>query len=398
MKYIHLLIFSLAAFQLSAQEGYQMKSNNTDEIDANFLFGYYQQDGDNGAVTGGIGTEELTDFSSLFIVNVPLDSINSLSLSLGADFYTSASTDNIDNNVSSASSKDLRAYGNLGYSRKNLRKGETYGVGLGFSTEYDYNSVSGRISYAKEWNEGNSELSLNAQAFVDRWDLIYPVEIRSEVNGTLASPNRQSYNVQATYSQVLGKRVQMSISGEAIYMKGLLSTPFHRVYFSDQTLPDIERLPDSRLKIPVGIRVNYFPIDGLVLRSYYRYYWDDFGVKAHTVSLETPIKVSNSWTLSPFYRYSTQSAADYFAPFATHTSTEPFYTSDFDLSELTSHKFGLGIGYSPLYGIGRAKIPFSKRLLVLDKLQIRSAYYTRSTGLKAFLISLDLGFKLKRRK
>lgn len=377
-----------------AQDGYQMKGNDK-EITIDFLSGYYQQDGNNGAVTGGIGTEELTDFANMIIVNVPIDSTKSISVTAGADYYTSASTDNIDNNVSSASSRDVRAFGNVVYSKKNLKKGLTYGLGGGFSAEYDYISWSGRVSLAKEWNEGNSELSINGQAFIDRWDLIYPSEIRGEVRNSVASPNRQSFNFQATYSQVISKRIQMSISGEAIYMTGLLSTPFHRVYFADQSTPDIERLPDARLKIPLGIRVNIFPFDGLIMRSYYRYYQDDFGINAHTASLELPIKMTSTFTVSPSYRYHTQSASDYFAPFAIHTANESFYTSDFDLSALESSNFGIGFGYSPLYGISRSKIPLTKKLFIMDKLQFRAAYYTRSTGLTGFSGSLALSFKIK---
>ncbi len=392
MRIILFVLVSLFSLNLFAQSDYQMKGNEK-EIDANFLFGYYQQDGDNAAVTGGVGTEELQDFASLIVVNLPLDTINAISINLGADFYTSASTDNIDDNVSSASSKDLRTYGNLGYSRKNLGRGETYGLGLGFSTEYDYNSISGRISYTKEWNKGNSEINVNGQAFFDSWDLIYPREIRNEVKGTVASSKRQSYNFQATYSQVLNKRLQMSISGEAIYMTGFLSTPFHRVYFAEQNRLDIERLPDSRLKIPIGLRLNYFPADNVVLRSYYRFYWDDFGISAHTASLEVPVKVGTAFTVYPFYRYHTQSASDYFAPISTHSIDETFYTSDYDLSELTSQNIGLGFTYAPLYGVARFKL--SRKLFMLDKINIRSSYYTRSTGLKGFSASLDLSFKIK---
>ena len=394
MKFAYLILILLFPLASVAQEEYQMKKNDK-EITANFLTSYYQQDGNNAAVTGGIGTEELQDYASLFVVNVPLDSVKSINVSVGADFYTSASTDAIDNNVSSASSKDLRTYGNIAYSHKKLNRGETYGARFGFSREYDYTSFNGGLSYAKEWNEGNSELSLNAQTFIDRWSFYFPREIRSEVRGTLTSPNRRSYNFQVTYSQVLNKRMQFSISGEAIYMNGLLSTPFHRVYFSDRSRPDIERLPDTRLKIPVGVRFNYFPLDNFILRTYYRFYWDDFGINAHTASIETPIKLGNTFTVSPFYRYHTQTAADYFAPYAVHNSNETFYTSDFDLSALNSHKFGMGIKYAPVYGVGRVKIPFSKKIFRFDSVQLRGAYYTRSTGLNAFLVSLDLSFKIK---
>ena len=373
---------------VAAQQDENKIEGNKSDIEANFLLSYYQQDGDNAAVTGGLGTEQLQDFASMIVVNIPKDSVRAFSLMLGADAYSSASTDNIDDNVSSASRQDVRAYGIVGYTKKNLKRGEVYGARLGFSAEYDYTSFSVGLSYAKSFNDGNSELSLNSQAFFDNWQLIYPIELRDQVQ--LANSQRQSFNFQATFSQVLSRRLQMSLSGELIYMKGLLSPPFHRVYFSDQNLPDIERLPDTRLKIPLGIRLHYFPIDNIVLRSYYRYYSDDFGIDGHTVSLEIPIKLNDVLTIAPFYRYHTQTGSDYFAPFAQHQRTEAFYTSDFDLSELNSQKFGMGVRYAPIYEIGKVNIPFSKKNLGINALTFRGAYYTRSTGLNAFIFSIDL--------
>jgi hypothetical protein len=392
--FLPLLLSFLCVGTLGAQSEYRMKAN-APEIDVDFLMGYYQQDGNNAAVTGGIGTEKLNDLATIVVVNVPLDSVQTLNITVGADYYSSASTDNIDNNVSSASSQDLRAYTNVSYSRKNLRRGETVSFGLGFSNEYDYTSFSGRAGFAKEWNEGNSELSLSGQAFFDNWQIIFPIELRQSLGGTLATSSRNSFNFQTAFAQVITPRLQLLLSGEVIYMQGLLSTPFHRVYFADRTQADIERLPDNRIKIPLGIRLTYFPIDQLVLRTNYRYYQDDFGIIAHTIELETPLKISPALSLTPFYRYHTQTASDYFAAYAEHLTSETFYTSDYDLSALSSHKIGLGVGLTPLYGIGRFNLPGSKRLFLLDKLQLRTAYYTRSTGLEAFSVSLNLGIKLK---
>lgn len=379
-------------FQGIAQNSdYQMKGN-TKEVTIDFLSSYYEQDGNNAAVTGGIGTEALQDFANVVVINVPFDSINSVSLTGGADYYTSASTDNIDNNVSSASSRDLRKYGTVSYSRKNLKRGETYTAKAGGSAEYDYTSFSAGLSYTKEWNDGNSEFTVNAQMFRDNWSIYLPRELRGEV--TIPNRQRNSYNFQATYAQVLNKRMQMSLSTEAIYMQGLLSTPFHRVYFSDQLQPDIERLPNTRLKIPIGLRFNYFPIDNIIVRSYYRYYFDNWGLQAHAFSLETPLKVAPWLTLSPFYRYNTQTAADYFAPFAIHSVNDVFYTSDYDLSALQSHKVGLGFRIAPLYGVARMKLPLRK-LFQFKTLEVRTAYYRRSTGLRAFIGSLGLNFNIK---
>ena len=394
MKHSFLLLLCCSAtLILFSQSDYQMKANS-EEIEVNFLSSYYSQDGENAAVTGGIGTEELQDLSNLFVLNLPIDSTRAISLSLGADIYTSASTDNIDNNVSSASRRDLRSYGNLGFTKKRLANGETYGIRLGFSTEYDYNSLSFGLSYAKEFNEGNSELSWSAQAFIDKWSLYFPRELR----GTASVPttNRQSYNMQFVFSQVLSRRTQMAVSLEGIYMRGLLSTPFHRVYFAEQSGAAIEQLPDTRLKIPIGLRVNHYLADGVVLRSHYRFYKDDFGITAHTASLELPIDLSTAITIAPFYRYHTQTASDYFAPYKVHSVTDEFFTSDYDLSELSSHKIGLGIKYAPLYGLARAKLPFKNRqVLMLKYVHFRGSYYTRSTGLNAFGVSIDLGIGIK---
>lgn len=397
MKYLNCILFGI--FYMTSLVGqetidtYKMSANSR-EIEADFLSSYYQQDGNNAAVTGGIGTEQLQDVANVFILNVPIDSVNSVSLYGGADYYTSASTDAIDNNVSSASVEDVRGFGTLTYSRLNINRSEAYSIKAGFSAEYDYTSISGGLSYTKEWNEGNTEFTVVTQAFIDTWQTYFPRELRNQVS--VPTKNRQSYNGQLLFSQILSKRLQLGISAEAIYMTGLLSTPFHRVYFSDATRPDIERLPNTRLKIPVGIRLNYFPFDNLVLRSYYRYYYDDFGINAHTFELEAPIKIAQVFTLSPFYRFHTQTASQYFAPYQTHVSTQEFYSSDYDLSALQSHKIGIGFQYNPLYGVVRTK-PFfkSRRVFMVKKLGVRLATYSRSTGLTAFIGSVNIGFSLK---
>lgn len=375
------------------QSSYQMKPN-THEIEANFLSSYYEQDGNNGAVTGGTGTEFLNDFANVFIINLPIDSVNALGLYGGVDYYSSASTDKIDFQASSASSSDVRSFGTISYNRKNLKRGETYGIRGGFSVEYDYTSFSTGLSYTREWNEGNSELNVTGQAFFDNWLLIYPFELRGTVS--LPSSKRQSFNGQLNFSQVINRRLQMGVSTEFVGMTGLLSTPFHRVYFSDVATRDIERLPNSRLKIPLGIRLNYYPIDYLIIRTYYRYYWDNFGIVGNTFELETPIKLTSFLTAGPFYRYHIQSGSTYFAPYQSHLSTSEYYTSDYDLSSFNSHKYGVNIRYSPLYGLVRSKvIPVINRNFMLKYLEFRFGYYQRSTSLSAYFISFNIGMSLK---
>lgn len=393
---LFILTCSSGAFaqQQDSSKNKQTLKPYTKEIKGNFLTSYYNQDGNNAAVTGGTGTELLTDQANVFIASIPLDSTKAITIYGGGDYYSSASTDNIDRYVSSASSSDFRGFATIGFNKLNLKRNETYSVKGGLSVEYDYTSVSGGLSYTKEWNEANSEISFVGQAFFDNWTLIYPIELRGRVS--LPGSGRQSFNGQVLFSQVINKRLQLGLTGEAIFMQGLLSTPFHRVYFSDATSPDIERLPNQRLKLPVSVRLNYFPYDKLIVRSYYRFYWDDFGIQGNTMELELPIKVTNKITFSPFYRYHTQTASTYFAAYKTHVSTEQFYSSDYDLSGLSSHKVGFGLKYYPYYGLFRSK-PFlkSKRVFIAKYIEFRGSMYSRSTGLTATIGSLNLAFSVK---
>ena len=63
------------------------------------------------------------------------------------------------------------------------------------------------------------------------------------------------------------------------------SLSFHRVYFAEGSVHQ-EKMPDTRLKIPLGIRACYFLGDNVIIRVYCRYYTNDWSLKAHTVDLE----------------------------------------------------------------------------------------------------------------
>ena len=73
---------------------YKKRVLETTEVD--FLTSYYSQDGDNAAVSGGVGTEELTDVTGAFVVSIPLNADDVLTIDAGISAYTSASSSNID--------------------------------------------------------------------------------------------------------------------------------------------------------------------------------------------------------------------------------------------------------------------------------------------------------------
>lgn len=363
------------------------------EITTDVLIGYYQQDGNNSAVTGGEGTEKLNATMPTIVVNIPIKNGQTISLDLGADAYTSASSDNINPNTSSgASYKDIRIYGSATYSKEFEEKETILGGSVSFSNEYDYFSIGFGLSALKMLNNENTQLGISAMAFFDNWALIYPYELRGQ--GALLDENkRNSYSISLSYSQVINRRLKMAIFADVVSQHGLLSTPYHRVYFSDYengNTAKVEMLPQSKLKIPIGLRANYFASDWLIIRSYYRYYYDDFGVQGSTASLTLPMKVTDQFTLSPFYRFYNQSASKYFAPKGEHSVTQEFYTSDYDLSKFNSNSVGLEIGFKKVEGILNYG---KKRKGRIEAVKLRYSYYMRSDGLNANLISL--GFTMK---
>jgi hypothetical protein len=125
--------------------------------------------------------------------------------------------------------------------------------------------------------------------------------------------------------------------------------------------------------------------DKFILRSYYRFYTDTWGITSHTASIELPWKISSFISVSPFYRYYTQTAANYFAPYGEHTPGETYYTSNYDYSAFQSHYVGINFRVAPPKGV------FGMQHFNL--LEIRAGHYQQTTGLTANSISMNLRFK-----
>lgn len=392
MKKVIISIIALFGFfHAQAQENTsteeQSKKLSLDEI--NLVSSYYKQDGNNSAVTGGVGSENLTDVSNTIDVKiVKYDKKlrkNTFDFSVGIDHYTSASSDMIDLKAnSSASRSDNRIYPALNWSRENENNGTTLMAGVSFSAEYDYQSYGANLGFAKKTPNKMGEFTAKLQAFMDQVKLIAPIELRGVGGEDTGTSGRNTYALSLLYSQIVNKNLQLELMGDAVQQTGYLSLPFHRVYFTDGSVHQ-EALPDKRFKLPLGLRANYFFGDKVILRAYYRYYTDDWGLRSNTISLETPVKISPFVSVSPFYRYYSQSGAKYFSPYQQHTAFDDFYTSNYDLSKFSSNFYGAGIRINPkngLFGVER-----------LNMLEIRYGHYTKSIGMKSDIISLNLRFK-----
>jgi len=467
------LVFTTIIFaQQNETETYKKRVLETTEVD--FLTSYYTQEGDNAAVTGGIGNEHLTDFTPTFVVSVPLNDDDVLTIDAGVSAYSSASSSNLNpfnfggeevdisemapSNIigspwvasSGASKSDLWAGISGDYSHSSPDRNTIWNADVSFASEYDYFSIGFGGGITKLFNEKNTTINVSTKIYLDSWKPEFPIELKwhtyvdgdlnagvfrdvpiynqngiaidkSGATGSVWSPDRyqgisnksrNSYSISFSFSQILSKNAQASLFFDIVKQDGWLGNPMQRVYFSDidnfylgnasnipnyrsssnndvfQLADDIERLPNSRFKIPIGLSFNYYINETFTLRTYYRYYYDDWGINSHTANIEIPIKINSKFTLYPSYRYYNQTAADYFEPFEEHVSTERYYTSDYDLSKFSANQYGFGISYADIFAKWHIKN------FGLKNIDLKYNNYERNSGLTANIISLGFKFAM----
>jgi hypothetical protein len=394
LSVIGMYIGILAAFSQTKQnaDSSAYKSRRLSFEEANIVTSYYSQNGNNSAVTGGIGSEKLTDIANVIDLKVSrYDRRNrkhSFTGEIGIDHYTSASSDKIDpKTISSASHADTRFYPSFGWTMENQKKGTIVGAGISYSSEFDYQSFGVNVNIAQKTQNKNGEFAAKLQAYIDQVSLIYPIELRngsSREGDDYATTGRNTFSGGLSWSQIINKNFQVMLDGEVIYQQGYLGLPFHRVYFNDNSV-HVENLPSTRLKIPLGIRANYFIGDKFILRTWYRNYHDDWGINSNAVQVETVFKLNPFLSITPFYRFYQQTAADYFAPYQVHTAANEFYTSNYDLSKFNSNFFGAGLRIAPPQGVFKLKH--------FNSLEVRYGHYQKTTGMNANIVSMNLGFK-----
>ena len=391
------LYFSLfnAFSQTNNDSLYQPKDLKYEET--NFVSSYYNQNGNHSAVRGGIGDEHVMDLSNgLNLKYVGSDIYNNkqeLTVGLGVDYHTAASAAWVSQTGASKKGGE-RVYPSIEWFEENQANKSNYSLGAYYSAEYNYHSFGLDASYSKKTNT-NGQFDGKVSLYLDKVKLIYPSELipiqptvitsASGGGGSSNTPSsgRNTLSITGSFSQVINSRLQASVTMDLVEQNGYLGLPFHRVFFKDGS-EKVENLPSNRFKFPLGFRMNYFAGDKTIIRSYYRFYVDEWGVVAHTADLEIPFKVTPFFSISPFYRYYTQTAAYYFAPYKQHDISVNYYTSNYALSAFSSQYVGMGIRIAPPNGILNSR---------LSSLEIRFGHYLQTTDLESNILSTAWQFK-----
>jgi hypothetical protein len=247
-------------------------------------------------------------------------------------------------NVPLAHMEDMR---NAGYLETDIRLGRhTLSPQASYSLEDDYESIGLSITDAIELNQKNTIVSLG---YSHNFDSIFP----QFWGGRREHKNSDDFLIGV--NQLLTPKAYVSANFTFGQSHGYLNDPYKGVHFDNYPDPIgtsvfPEKRPTNKTKEVGYISGTYFfeRVNGSA-EAGYRIYHDSFGILSHTVTLGWHQKIGKYVLLSPLFRYSQQTAADFYAPRFPGDPQDPtspipipeHYSADYRLSKLRTFTYGL---------------------------------------------------------
>ena len=259
-----------------------------------------------------------------------------VSASYYMDLVSSASVDVV--TTASPYSEERTEYG---FGFEYLRDKITYSLGFSSSDENDYEADTAHLSISQDMF---GDLTTVALSFARGWDQV------SRRGDQLFSDtlDRRVYGLEL--SQIVTRSLIVGLSWETIAEEGYLNNPYRSVRYVDADEAkgyayEPERYPRTRTGNAVALRGRYFLPYRAALQAEYRYYTDDWAVRAHTAELSYTQPWGDMWVFDAHYRYHTQDAADFYSDLFPRQGAQNFLARDKELSTMTNHTVGVGASY-----------------------------------------------------
>ena len=252
-----------------------------------------------------------------------------------ADTVTSASGSSSSTSIPLAQYHDQRKSGSLSYTRK--FGSQLPSVDLSYSKENDYLSHTWGASDAWTMAHGRGTLHLG---FSLSSDTVTPVT-------THVDHPKSTDQYAAGWTWIAGEKDLFDVSATVMNLSGYLDDPYKIVPVGTGTMP--EHRPDSRARRAVVAKYGHYYTSRAALRTAYRYYWDDWGIHAHTLDLDYDQHLGARWLVSPRLRFYTQNAASFYA--VSLPSAETYMSADYRLSSFNSVLGGLTLSYELRNGL-----------------------------------------------
>jgi hypothetical protein len=223
--------------------------------------------------------------------------------------------------------RDERKAEGLSYSRRFGAHLPT--VDLSHSVEKDYLAKGYGVSDAWTMFDGRGTL---------HYGLSWSDDTVAPVTTTLRFPKKE-HDYALGWTWVLGEDDLLDVGTTRSNLKGDLDEPYLIVPVGATTVA--EHRPDTRARDAYFIKqAHHFEWDG-ALKTSYRYYRDDWGIKAHTLDLTYDQHLEDTWILTPSVRVYTQSSASFYG--ARFAAPQTYMSADYRLSAMDSIQLGCSL-------------------------------------------------------
>jgi hypothetical protein len=229
-------------------------------------------------------------------------------------------------------------------------------LGLTGSIESDYLSVGGSIT--RLWDMHSRRTTLLAGLGAE-FDSVTPdggaptaLQRLSAVSGgesnSRDSEKKRVLDAIVGVTRVLSPRSLLQLNYTLSLRDGYLNDPYKLVSLIDAGGATMDYLyegrPDNRLANVIYLKwVYHLPVD--VLRLSYRYFADDWDVRAHTVDVNYRFELGRGFFISPHGRWYTQTAADFYRHSLPESQPIPQHVSaDYRLAGMDGATVGLKLG------------------------------------------------------
>jgi hypothetical protein len=233
-------------------------------------------------------------------------------VSLSASYYVdSVSNASIDVVTNASPFKEKRTAYDLGADY--VVRDTTLSLGVSKSNEPDYDVSGFSMDVTQETFGGMTTVAMGFSRAVDRV-------------GKKGAPEFNDYAKHWQYrfglTQILTPRWLASANFEAVSDDGYLGSPYRSARVFGAAVP--ERNPRTRTSRAVKFRAIGDIGERTAVRGEYRYFWDTWGVKAHTVEAGYSRYFGDPWLADAFIRFNTQKAALFYSD---NAQSETLYVS-----------------------------------------------------------------------
>jgi hypothetical protein len=289
---------------------------------------------------------------------------------LPVDIVTAASPDAID--VVSSASRSNEA-GSIDWTVTYASSPETnLGMRAGLHNEENWRSWNLGFNVVRSFAENNTVLDASVNQIVDWFDRY---TLKGDHDGHTA---RTSSSASLGLTQLLSPTTIAHVDYGLTYQRGQLSNGWNIVPLTTGDVA-LEVLPKTRVRHAlVGRVAQWLPWNG-ALRGFYRFYADDWGIRAHTVEAELYQRISPLSYLRANYRFHRQTGADFYAERV--APTFGIATADSDLAPLDAHTIGL-----------KGVVDIPTRAFKTLHADVAIERYFRTNDLRVNVISCGLGF------